>query len=167
MNVAALHRIPSLEPFTCILTVAVWIMTAKPMMFTMFIIRAMRAAEIINARHGWEQPQEVRDMRKDEIAEFCEYTLQKMDSFDIDKYFNLLRMKGYEVKPKYDNTNAKLVAIPSAKMPQYSRLLPSVEGSWHHSLKPHGRRCILSLLRSRCDLLHLPFHRLALLALLL
>lgn len=34
-------------------------------------IRAMKAAEIINARHGWEQPQEVRDMRKDEIAEFA------------------------------------------------------------------------------------------------
>lgn len=78
-------------------------------------IRAMRAAEIINARHGWEQPQEVRDMRKDEIAEFCEYTLQKMDSFDIDKYFNLLRMKGYEVKPKYDNTNAKLVGYTIGK----------------------------------------------------
>ena len=49
-------------------------------------IRAIRAAEIINARHGWEQPQEVREMRQQDIAEFCEYTLQKMDSFDIDRY---------------------------------------------------------------------------------
>ena len=78
-------------------------------------IRTIKAAEIINARHGWEQPQEVRDMRKDEIAEFCEYTLQKMDSFDIDRYFNLLRMKGYEVKPKYDNTNGKLVGYTIGK----------------------------------------------------
>ena len=54
-------------------------------------------------------------MRKDEIAEFCEYTLQKMDSFNIDKYFNLLRMKGYEVKPKYDTTNGKLVGYTIGK----------------------------------------------------
>ena len=53
-------------------------------------IRAMNAAEIINARHGWEKPQEVRDMRQQEIAEFCEYTLQKMDSFDIDRYFEVI-----------------------------------------------------------------------------
>lgn len=78
-------------------------------------IRAMRAAEIINARHGWEQPQEVRDMRQQEIAEFCEYTLQKMDSFDIDTYFNRLRMRGYEVKPKYDTTNGKLVGYTIGK----------------------------------------------------
>ena len=78
-------------------------------------IRAMRAAEIINARHGWEQPQEVRDMRQQDIAEFCEYTLQKMDSFDIDTYFNRLRMRGYEVKPKYDTTNGKLVGYTIGK----------------------------------------------------
>ena len=30
-------------------------------------IRAIRAAEIINARHGWEQPQEVREMRQQDI----------------------------------------------------------------------------------------------------
>ena len=62
---------------------------------------------------------------------------------------------------------ANLWATPSARMPQCSRLLPSVEGSWCHSLKPHGRRCIPSLLRSRCDLLHFPLHRNALLARLL
>ena len=78
-------------------------------------LRAMMAAEIINARHGWEQPQEVRDMRQQDIAEFCEYTLQKMDSFDIDTYFNRLRMRGYEVKPKYDTTNGKLVGYTIGK----------------------------------------------------
>ena len=78
-------------------------------------LRAMMAAEIINARHGWEQPQEVRDMRKLEIAEFCEYTLQKMDSFDVDRFFNMLRMKGYEVKPKHDNKNGKLVGYTIGK----------------------------------------------------
>lgn len=64
--------------------------------------RAMMAAEIINMRHGWTQPKEIREMRKEEIKEVCEDTLQKMADFDIDKYFNLLRMKGYEVTPRYD-----------------------------------------------------------------
>ncbi len=41
-------------------------------------------------------------------------------------------------------------------MPLFSRLLPSVVSLWYHSLKPHGRRCIRSLHKSRCDLLHLP-----------
>ena len=78
-------------------------------------IRAIRAAEIINARHGWEQPQEVREMRQQDIAEFCEYTLQKMDSFDIDRYFDMLRMRGYEVNPRYDTTNCKLVGYTIGK----------------------------------------------------
>ena len=70
--------------------------------------RAMMAAEIINMRHGWKQPKEIRDMRKAEIADFCEYTLQKMQEFDIDFYFKMLRMKGYEVSPRYDKSK-KLV----------------------------------------------------------
>jgi len=66
--------------------------------------RAMMAAEIINMRHGWKQPKEIHDMRKAEIADFCEYTLQKMQEFDIDFYFKMLRMKGYEVTPRYDKS---------------------------------------------------------------
>ena len=66
--------------------------------------RAMMAAEIINMRHGWKQSDEIRDMRKQEIEDFCEYTLQKMQEFDIDFYFKMLRMKGYEVTPRYDKS---------------------------------------------------------------
>jgi hypothetical protein len=66
--------------------------------------RAMMAAEIINMRHGWKQPKEIRDIRKQEIADFCEYTLQKMQEFDIDFYFKMLHMKGYEVTPRYDKS---------------------------------------------------------------
>lgn len=66
--------------------------------------RAMMAAEIINMRHGWQQPKEIRDMRKAEIAEFCEYTIQKMQKFDVDFYFKMLRMKGYDVTPRYDKS---------------------------------------------------------------
>src|SRR5574344_1101914 len=76
--------------------------------------RAMMAAEIINMRHGWKQPKEIRDMRKEEIKDFCEYTLQKMQEFDIDFYFKMLRMKGYEVAPRYDKSK-KLVGYTIGK----------------------------------------------------
>ena len=77
-------------------------------------IRAMMAAEIINMRHGWKQPKEIRDMRKAEIADFCEYTLQKMQEFDVDFYFKMLRMKGYEVTPRNDKSK-KLVGYTIGK----------------------------------------------------
>ncbi len=51
-------------------------------------LRAMKAAEIINMRHGWEQPQEIRNMRKVELAEDSENTLKDMQQFNIDRYFN-------------------------------------------------------------------------------
>ncbi len=76
--------------------------------------RAMMAAEIINMRYGWKQPQEIREMRKAEIAEFCEYTLQKMQEFDVDYYFKMLRMKGYELTPRYDKSR-KLVGYTIGK----------------------------------------------------
>ena len=76
--------------------------------------RAMMAAEIINMRHGWKQPKEIRDMRREEIEDFCEYTLQKMQEFDIDFYFKMLRMKGYEVTPRYDK-DKKLVGYTIGK----------------------------------------------------
>jgi len=77
-------------------------------------IRAMMAAEIINMRHGWKQPKEIRDMRKQDIADFFEYTLRNMDKFDIDFFFRLLRFKGYEVNPKYDKQK-KLVGYTIGK----------------------------------------------------
>ena len=76
--------------------------------------RAMLAAEIINMRHGWKQPKEIRDMWKQEIADFCEYTLQKMQEFDVDFYFKMLRMKGYEVTSRYDKSK-KLVGYTIGK----------------------------------------------------
>ena len=76
--------------------------------------RAMMAAEIINMRHGWKQPKEIRDMRREEIVDFCEYTLQKMQEFDIDFYFKMLRMKDYEVMPRYDKSK-KLVGYTIGK----------------------------------------------------
>ena len=76
--------------------------------------RAMMAAEIINMRHGWQQPKEIREMRREEIAKVCEDILQKLPEFDIAMYFNFLRSKGYEVKTKYDK-NPKLVGYTVGK----------------------------------------------------
>ena len=76
--------------------------------------RAMMAAEIINMRHGWKQPKEIREMRKAEIADFCEYTLRNMQEFDVDFYFKMLRMKGYDVTPRYDK-GKKLVGYTVGK----------------------------------------------------
>ena len=70
--------------------------------------------DIINMRHGWEQPQEIRNMQKVELAEDCEHTLKDMQQFNIDRYFNLLRMKDYEVKPRYDKQR-KLVGYTVGK----------------------------------------------------
>jgi hypothetical protein len=65
-------------------------------------------------RHGWKQPKEIREMRKEEIADFCEYTLRNMQEFDVDFYFKMLRMKGYEVTPRYDK-DKKLVGYTIGK----------------------------------------------------
>jgi hypothetical protein len=77
-------------------------------------IRAMMAAEIINMRHGWKQPKEIRDMRREDIAKVCEDILQKLPEFDIAMYFNFLRSKGYEVTPRYDK-DKKLVGYTIGK----------------------------------------------------
>ena len=53
-------------------------------------------------------------MRKEEIADFCEYTLRNMQEFDVDFYFKMLRMKGYEVMPRYDKSK-KLVGYTIGK----------------------------------------------------
>ena len=77
-------------------------------------LRAMKAAEIINMRHGWKQPQEIRNMRCQELAEHCEDTLRNMQEFSFDRYFGLLRTRGYEVKPRYDR-KGKLVGYTVGK----------------------------------------------------
>ena len=76
--------------------------------------RAMEAAEIINMRHGWKQPQAIREMREKEIRDFCEYTLRDMESFSFDRYFARLRFHGYDVTPRYDKQK-KLVGYTIGK----------------------------------------------------
>ena len=99
--------------------------------------RAMMAAEIINMRHGWKQPKEIREMSKEEIADFCEYTLQKMQEFDVDFYFKMLRMKGYEVTPRYDKgknlvgyTIAKNASVFKASEIGRKFMTSQIESTW-------------------------------------
>lgn len=124
-------------------------------------LRAMKAAEIINMRHGWEQPQEIRNMRKAELAEDCEHTLKDMQQFNIDRYFNLLRMKGYEVKPRYDKLR-KLVGYTVGKNASVFKASEIAESLWHQRLKTYGRNCTHNLHKSRQSLfLHPLLQRLA------
>ena len=48
------------------------------------------------------------------MANFCEYTLRNMQEFDVDFYFKMLRMKGYEVTPRFDK-DKKLVGYTISK----------------------------------------------------
>lgn len=77
-------------------------------------IRAMKAAEVINMRYGWQQPQDIREMRRQEVADSCEEVLKEMERFDFDDYFSRLRDKCYEVKTRYDKNN-KLVGYTIGK----------------------------------------------------
>ena len=73
-------------------------------------------------------------MRKVELAEDCEHTLKDMQQFNIDRYFNLLRMKGYEVKPRYDKQRKLVGYTVGARMLPCSRLLRLAESLWHQRL---------------------------------
>ena len=77
-------------------------------------IRAMKAAEILNMKYGWEQPQEIRDMRQEEIRDYCIETLKLMKSFDKYTFFRMLRMKGYDVMPRL-NSEGDVVAYSIGK----------------------------------------------------
>ena len=110
--------------------------------------RAMMAAEIINMRHGWQQPKEIREMRREEIAKVCEDILQKLPEFDIAMYFNFLRSKGYEVKTKYDK-NQKLVGYTVGKnasvfkASEISRrfMASQLEATWKKPASPTVTTC--------------------------
>lgn len=65
-------------------------------------IRCMKAAEIINRHHGWKQPAEIREERRQQIANDCMDVLQKMKSWNQNAYFDILRSKGYVIAQKAD-----------------------------------------------------------------
>src|SRR5574344_1930143 len=107
-------------------------------------IRAMMAAEIINMRHGWKQPKEIRDMRKEEIKDFCEYTLQKMQEFDIDFYFKMLRMKASEVGRRFMATQLEATWKKLHPIPTQVRVKPATPtvSQSSHSVRPSSHTTI-------------------------
>lgn len=77
-----------------------------------------------------------------------------MQQFNIDRYFNLLRLKGYEAN-LVTTSSGNLSAIRSARMLPYSRLLRLAESLWHQRLKTPGRNCTQHQRKSRqSQLLH-------------
>ncbi len=77
-------------------------------------LRAMKAAEIINRRHGWVQSQDIREVRQQELADVCNEILRNMQEFSFNRYFQELHAKGYTVKQRYDS-KGKLVGYTVGK----------------------------------------------------
>lgn len=65
-------------------------------------IRAIKAAENINRRHGWKLPEDIREERKSKITEDAFGVLRSMHSYNRNLYFDELRKKGYKIDLKMD-----------------------------------------------------------------
>ena len=65
--------------------------------------RCMRAAENINRRHGWKQPADIREERRQQMTEDCLHVLLAMPIFNYNMYFGELRRKGYAVEKRTDS----------------------------------------------------------------
>ena len=65
-------------------------------------LRCVAAAEAINRRHGWTDPQKIREDRIKRINASCEDVLKHMDHFDINKYIGTLRFFGWDVQAPPD-----------------------------------------------------------------
>ena len=61
-------------------------------------LRAQRAAEKVAQKYGWQTPGEIRESRKDKIADDCLDVLKNMTAFSFDDYFKGLQSKGYDVR---------------------------------------------------------------------
>lgn len=113
-------------------------------------LRCMKAAEIINRRHGWKQPAEIREERRQQMTEDCLHLLHAMPVFDIDMYFHELGKKGYVVEKRTDS-KGKLcgytlglgaTVIKASDLANGHRLLASrLETTWKslhkHDVKVH------------------------------
>ncbi len=69
------------------------------------LVRAQRAAEIQDRRHGWMTAMEVREDHLIDVEYHCDHILRNMQVFNIDAYFNALRnlKEGYTVEAKPDS----------------------------------------------------------------
>ena len=65
--------------------------------------RCMKAAENINRRHGWKQPADIREERRQQMTDDCLNVLLAMPIFNYGMYFGGLRRKGYAVEKRTDS----------------------------------------------------------------
>lgn len=61
-------------------------------------LRAQRAAEKVAQKYGWQTAGEIRDGRKDKVADDCLDVLKNLTAFSFDEYFKGLQSKGYDVR---------------------------------------------------------------------
>ena len=104
MNVSALHRDSRSGILHLHLDVCRLDMDGRTNDLHQIHIRCMKAAEIINRRHGWEQPEQIRENRRQQISDDCLIILRRMLRFNADEYFDELRKKGYDVKLRRDSS---------------------------------------------------------------
>ena len=102
-------------------------------------LRCMRAAEVINRRHGWKQPAEIREERRQQMTTDCFEILRSMRQFDRELYFDELRRRGYAVEKRIDSKgklcgytlglNATVIKA-SALGNGHNLLASKLEGTW-------------------------------------
>ena len=104
MNVSALHRDSKSGILHLHLDVCRLDMDGRTNDLHQIHVRCMKAAEIINRRHGWEQPEQIRENRRQQISDDCLIILRRMLRFNADEYFDELRKKGYDVRLRRDSS---------------------------------------------------------------
>ena len=102
MSVSALHRDSSSGVLHLHLDACRLDMDGRTNDLHQIHVRCMKAAEIINRRHGWEQPEQIREDRRQQISDDCLLILRNMHRFNAEEYFDALRKKGYEVNLRRD-----------------------------------------------------------------
>lgn len=63
----------------------------------------IHAANIIAEKYGWTRADQRENKQKIAINKDAIEVLKGMKTFDIDRYFALMKMKGWILEPKYDN----------------------------------------------------------------
>lgn len=67
--------------------------------------RAVMAAQIINQRRGWENPEDIEQAHIQEISDACIQILTKMDLFTWNEYERRLKQHGYKLHLHRDANN--------------------------------------------------------------
>lgn len=68
----------------------------------MIHIRAQIAAERVARKRGWKTAKKVREKNIEKVGKDCMNILQKMQEWDMNNYFSMLRNMGYKVVTRLD-----------------------------------------------------------------